>query len=537
MRKFSLPKTWFGFFIIVLLVLGVFFRFFNLEGKLYWHDEVYTTMRAAGFTRQEIDAELFQNRIFAAPELQKYQHLKPGSTPADTIRSLALEDPQHPPLFFLMARFWMQAFGSSLTASRTLPAILSLLALPLMYGLALELFASRMVAVLATALLALSPFDILFAQTARQYGLLTVMVIGSSFLLLRALRLKTWQNWGLYALATLIGLYTHPFFGLTLIAQGVYVLLLVVKLGKLNLHNFEFSQLQPHFSQNLKLFFQYLLAVAAALVLYSPWLVVLKNNHQRMSDTTDWARISVEFLYLVKLWILSFTALFFDLDFGFDNVWTYLLRLPLVPLMAWGVYSICRRTSPATWLFILTSIFVPFLMLALPDLVLGGKRSAVSRYLISCFPGVQLAVAYLLATKLPNGQRLWRGVLAMVLTGAIASCTVSAFADTWWCKDLSYSNAEVARRINATPSPLVLSDMGDDFTNMGDLISLSYLLNKDVRLLLHSNPPNLKVLPANKQPLVFRPSKQLREALEQQQGRLELVFPSGRLWRFVKSNV
>lgn len=225
MRKFSLPKTWFGFFIIVLLVLGVFFRFFNLEGKLYWHDEVYTTMRAAGFTRQEIDAELFQNRIFAAPELQKYQRLKPGSTPADTIRSLALEDPQHPPLFFLMARFWMQAFGSSLTASRTLPAILSLLALPLMYGLALELFASRMVAVLATALLALSPFDILFAQTARQYGLLTVMVIGSSFLLLRALRLKTWQNWGLYALATLIGLYTHPFFGLTLIAQAVYVLL------------------------------------------------------------------------------------------------------------------------------------------------------------------------------------------------------------------------------------------------------------------------------------------------------------------------
>lgn len=303
------------------------------------------------------------------------------------------------------------------------------------------------------------------------------------------------------------------------------------------MHNFEFSQLQPHFSQNLKLFFQYLLAVAAALVLYSPWLVVLKNNHQRMSDTTDWARISVEFLYLVKLWILSFTALFFDLDFGFDNVWTYLVRLPLVLLMAWGVYSICRRTSPATWLFILTSIFVPFLMLALPDLVLGGKRSAVSRYLISCFPGVQLAVAYLLATKLPNGQRLWRGVLAMVLTGAIASCTVSAFADTWWCKDLSYSNAEVARRINATPSPLVLSDMGDDFTNMGDLISLSYLLNKDVRLLLHSNPPNLKVLPANKQPLVFRPSKQLREALEQQQGRLELVFPSGRLWRFVKSNV
>ncbi len=512
-----------GFLIIILLILGVFFRFANLEHKLYWHDEVYTSLRAAGFNSKEIGQEIFQNRILAPQDLHKFQRLKPGSTPADTIKSLAIEDPQHPPLYFLIARFWMQIFGSSIAASRSLPAMLSLLSLPLMYALGLELFASPLAALLATALLALSPFDILFAQIARQYSFLTFSVIASSFLLLRALRMPTWQKWGLYTQATALGLYTHAFFGLTLIGHLSFVIchLLFVS-GK---------------GQRTKESLKYFLSVAAALLLYSPWIVVLITNYQRALHTTNWSSGPVDVLLLVKLWILSFTALFLDLDFGFDSVWTYLLRLPLVLLIAAAIYTVCRQTRRTTWLFILTSIFVPFLILALPDLLLGGKRSAVSRYLISCYPGVQLAVAYFLATKLPNGKRLWRGrvALALLLTASIASCTVSAVSDTWWSNIPSYFNAEVARRINANPSPLLLSDEGNDGTNLGDLISLSYLLHKDVRLLLLSQPPDLKLLPSNSDAFVFRPSEPLRKALAQEQGQLKMVFPEGQLWQLQRS--
>lgn len=66
----NLPRKWL-FFIVILLAIGVFFRFANLEHKTYWHDEVYTSMRAAGYTRQEIDQELFNNRIIAVGELKK----------------------------------------------------------------------------------------------------------------------------------------------------------------------------------------------------------------------------------------------------------------------------------------------------------------------------------------------------------------------------------------------------------------------------------------------------------------------------------
>ncbi|MBD0343957.1 MAG: glycosyltransferase family 39 protein [Coleofasciculus sp. Co-bin14] len=574
----SRQTNWLQILIVVLLILGVFFRFANLDYKVYWHDEVYTSIRAAGYTRQEIDRELFQNRIIPAKELQKFQRLKPGSTTTDTISSLATEDPQHPPLYFLMARFWMQLFGSSLTASRSLPALLSLLGLPLMYGLGLELFGSRLVAILATTLLALSPFDILFAQTARQYSLLTVTVIGSNFLLLRALRLQTWQNWVLYSFCSAVGLYTHPIFGLTLIAQGAYVLVLSLPFSFLSSWS---KSLLPHpsplltkapvakgrklvppllrgvrgvlqalsfpKSEILKLnnfwrlsdqFWYYLLATIGTLFLYSPWLIVITSNYQRLSATTNWTKVSPGRLHLIKLWILNFTSLFLDLDFGLESIWSYLLRLPVFILIVVAIYTVCRQTTRTIGLFILTAIFVPFLILALPDVLFGGKRSTISRYLMSCYPGVQLVVAYLLANKLLLEQWLWRGVAVVLITGSIASCTVSGFSDIWWSKGLSYFNAEVARIINrdemnaiqANP-PLVLSDIGDDFTNTGDLISLSYLLHDNVQLLLLNNPPNLEILPSYSKSFVFRPSKQLCQALEDKQVSLEQASILGRLWR------
>jgi uncharacterized membrane protein len=518
-------SRWLLSLLAIAILLGIGFRFFELDRKLYWHDEAYTSLRAAGFTRQEIDDELFQNRIFPAPQLQKYQQIKPGSSAADTIHSLALEDPQHPPLYFLMARLWMQEFGSSITASRTLPALLSLLSLPLMYALAQELFASNLTSLLASAILALSPFDILFAQTARQYSLLTAIVIGSSWLLLRAVRLQSWSNWVLYALSIALGFYTHPFFSFTLIGHGIFVVFYCLFVTP--------KKLRGHVINS-----QFFLALTAALILYIPWIYVLGSNLQRASATTDWTRVSPGWLYLVKLWTLSFTALFFDLDFGFDNILTYLARVPLVILIIAAIYQIFYRASRSSLLFVFISIFVPFLILALPDLIIGGKRSAVSRYLISCFPGVQLAVAYLLANSVAAGRRLWQFTIAAVFTASIVSCVVSSFSDTWWSKDLSYFNAEVARKINqeaianrSIKDTIVISDRGNDFTNMGDLLSLSYLLDKDVRLMLLSQSPDIEMLNRYSAPLVFRPSEKLRSALKRNQRRLEPVMEYAKLFR------
>lgn len=575
-RSSPLSPLWLRWLVIFLLVVGVVFRFVNLNHKVYWHDEVYTSLRASGYTSQEIGQSIFQNQVFTAKDLLRFQQIKPGSTPAATVRSLAVEDPQHPPLYFLLDRVWVQIlgtpiaalFGSLLTAPRLLAALISLLSLPLMYALAWELFASQAAALLATAFLALSPFDILFAQVARQYSLLTLAVIASHYLLLRAMRLShgqtirsrhvlkrpplIWQHWGLYGLAVTIGLYTHPFFALTLVGHGVYGVLDAIA-----------DEQRTSIKQRLMGFG---LSLTAATVLYAPWLVVMVSGFQRALDTTNWASLTPGFTYLVKLWTLSFTALFLDLDFGFDNPWTFALRVPIVVLLGLAFYTLIRRGDRSVWLFVLTATVVPFLVLALPDLVQGSRRSAVSRYLIACYPGVQLAIAYFIATKLaPKPHYLnriplrstaasrfrvqftpltltfinrwfWRVVLLSLLTASVISCTVSAASDTWWHNVPSYFNAAVVRQINAMPSPIVLSDQGDDFTNLGDLISLSYRLNPTVRMLLLQDANWVTTAAFQDQikgatVVAFRPSKPLRESLERSRGSLKPLLPAARLWQ------
>ncbi|XHX76583.1 MAG: glycosyl transferase family 39 [Stenomitos frigidus ULC029] len=572
-----LSPVWLRWLVIFLIATGVVFRFVNLNHKVYWHDEAYTSLRAAGYTGQEIGQEIFQNQVFTPKELLRFQQIKPGSTPVDTVRSLAVEDPQHPPLYFLFHRVWVQwfgkpleaIFGSPITAPRLLPVLISLLSLPFMYALAQELFASQAIALLATAFLALSPFDILFAQVARQYSLLTLAVIASHYLLLRAIRLSkvpktrsrdvlkrppaAWQHWGLYALSLTIGFYTQPFFALTLIGHGVYMMLEAIADGQ-----------RDRLQQRLAGFG---LAVTAAIVLYAPWIIVMLQGFQRALDTTSWATAAAGFDYLVKLWTLSFTALFLDLDFGFNNPWTFVLRVPIVVLIGLAFYTLVQRSDRSVWLFVVTATVVPFLLLALPDLVLGSRRSAVSRYLIACYPSIQLAIAYLIGIKLsPKPHYLsriptrstdvsrfrlrftpytrssinrwfWRSVLFTLFTASIASCTVSAAADTWWHNVPSYFNAAVARRVNLAPSPLVVSDRGDDFTNIADLLSLSYRLQPNVRLLLLNQEANWVITDSFESQIdgatvfAFRPSNQLRQGLERSRGSLQFVLPAARLWK------
>ena len=506
--------------ILVLLVVGIVLHGYRLGYKLYWHDEVYTTMRSSGYSGQEVSEVLFSDRTFTPSEVLQLQRIKPDSTPIDTLRSLATEDPQHPPLYFLMDRAWMQIFGSSIITNRSLAVLFGLIALPAMYYLAMELFSSPFAAWCATLLLAFSPFDILFAQVARQYSLLTLFTILSSWLLLRALRpiSRPSLQWGLYVLACAGGLYTHPFFGLSLISQGVYVLARQwgVAPERFVMGSFSKQQRSPLLS--------YLKAMVVTVLLYAPWLWVLLGNFDRALSSTSWSQGFPGYEVLLKLWTLSFTALFFDLDFGFDNPITFLLRVPFLFIIGASCWMLVRRTRPETWGFVLMTLLIPFLLFAVADIVLQTQRSIVSRYLIPCFPAVQLAAGFWLAEMWSDQRRKARKTLplgwllgvVLLLSASLASILVSAHSETWWNRIPSHFNAEVYNEINATPNAVLVSDRGRDGTNIGDLISLSYGLDETVPMLLLASPSELNLRDAigEREAFFFRPSAELFADME-----------------------
>lgn len=570
--------TWLRATLVFLLLLGVAFRFVNLSHKVYWHDEVYTSIRAAGYTRAEFDEALFQNKSIHIGELQKFQQIKPQSTAIDTLRSLA-EEPQHPPLYFLIARFWMQAFGSSVTASRILPVLFSLLSLPLMYALAYALFGFHPVALMATTLLALSPIDVLFAQNARQYSLLTALTIASHWLLWRALNCEVkerrsrrleaqrkwtvWRDWGLYSLSVATGLYVQPFFVLVLIGHAVYV-------GLEFLFETQRTIFQkPRYANPVRMIQSFGLAIMGGIVLYAPWLYVLFTNYSQVMATTGWTKVFPGVEYLAKIWTFTFTSLFLDFNFGSDlnvvynNIWLLLLKLSILLLIGVSLYFLCRYCERPVWLFVLTAVLVPFLLLVLPDLIMGAMRSGIIRYLIPSFPGIQLAVAYFLTKKLaihsvawrasnakkknrrqfltlpyPFNQWLWNTIFGLLILGSLVSLTTSALAFSWWDKDISYTNNQVASFIKASPSPVIISDIGDDWTNTGNLISLSYLLDKNTKLLLVSADGNWATTQEFQSELqgstafAFRPKSTLKAHLDEIYSPLKAVVPEEpRFWQ------
>jgi len=470
----GLFSTWFRFLIIVVLLLGVFFRFFNLDQKVYWHDEVFTSLRVSGYTMTEVIQQVFDGDEVGIQDLLKYQRLNPKSGLIDTIKSLALEDPQHPPLYYVMLRFWVVQYGSSVAVIRSLTALISLLVFPSLYWLCQELFESSLVGWVAIALVAVSPIHVLFAQEAREYCLWTVTILLSSASLLQAMRRHTKLSWGIYATTVALGLYTFLFSGLVVIGHGIYVVIT---------ERFRLS----------KTVTAYLLASFTGLLIFAPWLLVVITNFSEFQASTNWTATNVSRSFFIERWLFNLSHIFFDFGSDVGQIFTYLI---LVILLGYSTYFLLHNAPQCTWLFILTLIGATTLSLILPDIIQGGRRSISPRYLFPCYLSIQLAVAYLFTTKMISAsftqRRLWQLMMAVLLSVGVVSCIISSQADTWWNKEISYTNPQIAHTINQAIHPLVLSNSFS--INPGNIISLSYLLEPKVRLRLVV-APNLPQIP------------------------------------------
>ena len=60
---------------IIILVLGLYFRITNLSNKIYWVDEVATSLRVAGFTKQELIQDVLNLGVIEIKSLQYYQKI------------------------------------------------------------------------------------------------------------------------------------------------------------------------------------------------------------------------------------------------------------------------------------------------------------------------------------------------------------------------------------------------------------------------------------------------------------------------------
>lgn len=191
--------------VLLCLFLAFALRVYRLDGQEIWGDEAYSITVASW------------------PLLRV---ISPG---AET----------NPPLYFVILWGAIRLAGRSAFAIRFPSVLAGLLAVPLMYrfGKTVE----KRTGLWAAGLTAFSSFLVYYSQEARMYALPLAGATGSllTFLLLLERewnrRPASWSLWGLYVLSSLIAIYSHYYALAVLLAQPLFLLVLLVRHRRLSL--------------------------------------------------------------------------------------------------------------------------------------------------------------------------------------------------------------------------------------------------------------------------------------------------------------
>ncbi|MBF2073742.1 MAG: glycosyltransferase family 39 protein [Synechococcales cyanobacterium C42_A2020_086] len=408
-----------GFILGGILLLGLGLRLWQLDAKPLWLDEVLTALFTTGHSYRDVPLE----RFFSLSELDALFTVRSGLSCPEIAQRVAIES-VHPPIFFCLLYAWMSSLQPAehwVWALRFLPALFGVGTIAALYWLNRIAF-SPAAGLLAAALMAVSPFAVYLSQEARHYtlpmlwislGLVGLVQMQQDLIRRGRLRPLVWVGW---SLVNLLGLYTHYFCILALIAQ--VAALLGWMLGQ--------SIRRRHWAALG-------LAVAAVGIGYLPWVPTVLSHFSR--PETDWLipykpdwldRLEPLYQTLVG-WTLMVIALPVE-----DQPKRIALPLALLMLgfMLWLTWQIrkgshalwCDRSSRPAALLLLGFTGCVLLQFFAIVYLLDKDLTVVPRYNFVYYPGVCALLAACLMALPASRTRL--SVLVVLLAGLISSIGV-----------------------------------------------------------------------------------------------------------------
>lgn len=478
---------WLHLWLLLLwTVLGTVLRLTQLEAKPLWTDEFATIVFSLGHGFRTVPLD----RVLDATTLLQPVQMSPITTAGDVVERLMSES-THPPLYFILAHWWMRWVSPdagliSTWVARSLPAILGGISIPAMFGLGYAASRSQQVGQVAAALMAVSPYGVFLAQDARHYSLAVLWMIASLTCFAIALRrlqqrrsLPLWLVL-LWIAANSLGMATHYFFALTLSAEGL-ALVAVWGLERASKSS-KFGRQSPGWSR--------ICAVAIGTLAGSLiWLPFWQGSYS--SEITQWIysvdksslawinpilfTLATGFTMLVVLPIQNvpeavqmISAAIVTLV-GIGISWLVMrgLRLQLQGAGAWGLWGLIGVTVGA------------IVLLLTVDYGLGADITRGFRYSFIYFPGVLLLVAIGLASYTPSAPRILLATLGLILLmGILGSLTVSF--------NLAYQKTHrpdlVASRMQTlTQEPMLVTIAHHTHGQTGRLMAIAWELQQSSR--------------------------------------------------------
>jgi uncharacterized membrane protein len=223
----------------IILILSLALRIYQIERESLWLDEGITVY----FSQMDIPT-LFTKGLYET----------------------------HPPLYYVILHFWIELFGVSELAIRSLSVFFNLITIIVVFRIGCLLYNSQ-TGLLASLLVGFSAFNIEYSQEARNYSMVVLFSTLSFLYFIKLLKTYNHRDAVFYCIFSSLLVYTHIVAAFVMICtQNIFILL---------------PLLVPRMGFSIKIL-RWLLLQFIILLIFSPWVANLAFKKSLMANLVSW---------------------------------------------------------------------------------------------------------------------------------------------------------------------------------------------------------------------------------------------------------
>ena len=417
MSKFKelIVKPW---IYVLVLVIGISFKFYHVDYRYFWLDEISTVEQTSGLNREAFDQFAPVNEIASLTYYKSLVHLNDlDLTVAQQLKGQAHTMNLNPLHYFLLT-FWHRLVGDSTYALRFFSVFIFLLTLPFIFLLAKKLFGDNLSGWIAVSLFSVMQYAQYYSHEARYITLTIFLIVASSYFLLEALDRKKFWWWLGYIISGALALYASVILGLLFIAHFLFVIFF-----------------------RKKDFFQFFVSISVIFLLYLPWLLFIIRSYGTVEEALSWQKLfndNYNFLLLIffQLSLLAFGfieledpfVLFYEKHLQSFSTLIYLL---LVVFIIVSIFYAARKMRKESFYFLLLMLLCSFLFFFSSDLIRHAGSSLLLRYHYMNVVAALFFITFLLGRKINRKNIFYFAIYIAIAALGIISMQEISKSKTW----------------------------------------------------------------------------------------------------------
>ena len=288
------------------------------------------------------------------------------------------------PLYGFLLHFWLQIFGNTVIAARSLSLCFFVLTVPALYIL-VKRYSTTKTAILTIFLFSLSPFIVWYSNEARMYTLFLFATTLNHIFFLKMYRTDGKEGNIGFTLTAALGFYSHYFFIFLIATQGIYVFAKLFGILQSD-NDFNYSPTRNSYQRYKQFTFLYLRQLAFAVLLFLPWILYVlslggASNTQPLIPAPSSFNIFQAFVNFL---------------FGFQNqnIQGILISLwPLLVLLILFLFTQRKEIQSTHFEYFILLTFAPIILVFLASYI---KPIFLTRYLILVTPTLFFVLAAIL---------------------------------------------------------------------------------------------------------------------------------------------